>query len=64
MKPLVIVDKDKCDGCGLCVEVCPTSVFELKNGKAEVVDQNKCMLCYGCMPLCPREAIKVEDQDP
>ncbi len=64
MKPLVTVDKDKCDGCGLCVEVCPTSVFELKNGKAEVVDQSKCMLCYGCMPLCPREAIKVEDLDP
>ena len=25
----IIVDTDKCDGCGLCVEVCPASLFQV-----------------------------------
>lgn len=25
----LIVDTDKCDGCGRCVEVCPNDILEL-----------------------------------
>jgi NAD-dependent dihydropyrimidine dehydrogenase PreA subunit len=25
----IIIDTDKCDGCGKCVEICPKNVYEL-----------------------------------
>ncbi|MFX1564056.1 MAG: 4Fe-4S binding protein [Promethearchaeota archaeon] len=25
-----VVDKDKCTGCGTCVDVCPSEVFTLE----------------------------------
>ena len=31
----VIVNADKCTGDGECVDVCPTQVYELKDGKAD-----------------------------
>jgi len=29
-----IVDEEKCQGCGECVDVCPVEVFELQNEKS------------------------------
>ena len=30
----VVVDKEKCEGCEECVEVCPVDVFEMEDGKS------------------------------
>jgi len=32
--PKIIVDKEKCIGCGACVSICPKN-FELAEGKAK-----------------------------
>jgi DNA-directed RNA polymerase subunit D len=60
-KPIIEVD-DKCDGCGLCVEKCPTKVFDLKNNKAVVNKDNllKCHLCNECVELCSKDAVTVK----
>ncbi|MFP4036319.1 MAG: 4Fe-4S binding protein [Desulfobacteraceae bacterium] len=34
----VVVDKDKCEGCEECVEVCPVDVYEMVDGKSEPVN--------------------------
>src|SRR3989338_2657566 len=34
-RPIIEIDS-KCDGCGKCVEVCPTKTLELKDSKASV----------------------------
>ncbi len=57
MKPTV--DKNKCTGCGTCVDVCPMDVFELKE-KAEVKSPDACIGCRACELQCPEKAIKVE----
>ncbi|MFO7710977.1 MAG: ferredoxin family protein [Candidatus Woesearchaeota archaeon] len=57
MKPTV--DKNKCTGCGTCVDVCPMDVFELKE-KAEVKNPDECIGCRACELQCPEKAIKVE----
>jgi len=52
-------DREKCTGCGKCTEVCPHSVFEVLNRKAEIVKRDLCMECGACALNCPAEAIKV-----
>ena len=48
---------DKCLGCTLCLNICPTkaiSVFVNKNQEEYVkVDDNKCIQCGKCEKLCP-----------
>jgi NAD-dependent dihydropyrimidine dehydrogenase PreA subunit len=53
-------NKDKCKGCGFCVEVCPHRVFVMENGRADIVDKDRCMECGACALNCPFEAITVE----
>ncbi len=59
--PKITVDKEKCNGCGTCVDTCPAGVFELKDGKAEPVNQDACLACHACEANCPTGAITVEE---
>ncbi len=59
--PKPIVDKNKCTGCGACVNVCPVNVFEMKDGKAEPVKAGDCIGCRACENSCPAGAITVKD---
>jgi len=57
----IAIDREKCNGCGLCVDVCKDFGLELLDGKA-VVGKNSafgCMACGHCMMICPRGAITV-----
>ncbi|MEN2974341.1 MAG: 4Fe-4S binding protein [Candidatus Caldarchaeales archaeon] len=58
---MVSVDKGKCTGDSECVTICPVSVFELQNGKAEPVNQNLCIGCRSCEAVCPTGAITVTE---
>jgi NAD-dependent dihydropyrimidine dehydrogenase PreA subunit len=49
----------KCTGCGRCVEVCPQSVFEMRDKKAAVMDRDLCMECGACAMNCDFGAITV-----
>lgn len=55
-----IVDKEKCEGCGNCVDVCPADVFELQEGVAVVVNGEACLECGTCVEECPPQAITLE----
>jgi heterodisulfide reductase subunit A len=45
-----------CDGCGLCLKICPLNAITLTDGKAKV-NPLLCNGCSGCIPDCPKEAI-------
>jgi len=51
--------EDLCTGCGLCTQVCPHAVFELKNGTADIVDMDACIECGACVNNCPTGALSV-----
>lgn len=54
------LNREKCTGCGMCLEVCPHGVFTLKEGKSEINDKNFCMECGACAKNCPFDAISVK----
>ena len=54
------LDRDKCVGCGLCLEVCPHAVFRMAAQRAEIIDRDACMECGACQANCPAGAIHVE----
>ena len=65
----VKVDWTKCDGDGICVDVCPVDVFELQDlpeypdtQKSVPVREEDCLLCMACVVQCPTEAITVEEE--
>lgn len=55
------VDKEKCTGCGECVEVCPTEVFELEDEKSDPANADECLGCESCVEVCEAGAITVEE---
>ena len=53
----VMLDKDKCCGCTICLKRCPTEAIRVLNGKA-VIFGNKCIDCGECIRVCPYHAKK------
>jgi NAD-dependent dihydropyrimidine dehydrogenase PreA subunit len=52
------VDYETCAGHGDCVDVCPSSVYELKDGKTVPVRIGECIECCSCVAACPVHAIQ------
>lgn len=57
----IYIDRDKCNGCELCLPSCPFAAIEMQEGKAVILEE-ACTLCKACLDVCPEEAIiKLED---
>lgn len=54
------IDKDKCTGCGKCVEVCPFGAMVVPNGGRPTVVELMCEGCGVCKLVCPTGAIDVK----
>ncbi len=50
------VDKDKCNACKSCVDVCPSQAIEVPDAYA-VVKVDDCIDCNACADACPSGAI-------
>ncbi len=53
----LIVEKDLCKGCGICVAFCPKNVLEIKDNKVNIHDIDSCIQCGLCELRCPDFAI-------
>ena len=54
-----VVDKDKCNGCGTCVQACPAEVIKMEQNRP-VIDKKACIECGVCVDQCPAQAIAME----
>lgn len=63
----VSVDLAKCNGDGVCVDICPTQVFEMKavtgyeGTKSVVINNDACIGCKACEVQCATQCITVTD---
>ena len=62
----IIIDRERCKGCELCMLVCPQKIIVMsksynKKGyhPAEQINQEKCTGCAFCAMTCPDIAIEV-----
>ena len=51
------IDPAKCNGCGLCVERCPTGALAMQGALAVIARLDLCSYCATCEDICPTEAI-------
>lgn len=60
----IVVDKDKCTGCGECKEACPkgAKIWNVED-KAMATNLRFCHLCTICAGKCPQQAIHVIRED-
>jgi 2-oxoglutarate ferredoxin oxidoreductase subunit delta len=66
MKGAIVVDIEKCKGCGVCIANCPTGTLSLNkevNGKgynyAYMANPETCTGCTNCATVCPDTVITV-----
>jgi len=53
----VVIDQEKCTGCGICVERCQRCFTENNGEITADANRETCILCGHCVSLCPSEAI-------
>ena len=51
----------RCDGCGHCVDICPSDIMHIDKTyrRAYNIEPNMCWECYSCVKACPQNAIDV-----
>ncbi len=51
----------RCDGCGHCVDICPSDIMHIDKTyrRAYNIEPNMCWECYSCVKACPHNAIDV-----
>lgn len=54
---LPTIDLLRCNGCGMCEELCPTAAVEVRGGRALIVRPDDCTFCEVCESYCPEGAI-------
>ena len=68
-KGSIVVDAERCKGCGYCVEFCPKCCLEMGQTPnsmgylyAVFSDPESCTGCAACREMCPDFAIEVHRQ--
>jgi len=59
LRDIILIDEDKCDGCGLCIPSCPEGALEIIDGIAKLTAESYCDGMGACVGECPQDAMTV-----
>jgi coenzyme F420-reducing hydrogenase delta subunit/ferredoxin len=53
---IAVINPNKCNNCGICVDLCPYNAFERMNERI-LINSLACTGCGACVPECPQKAL-------
>jgi MinD superfamily P-loop ATPase len=62
-RKIINIDREKCNGCGLCVQACHEGAIQLVDGKAALISDIYCDGLGDCLPVCPTNAIQIIERE-
>jgi ferredoxin len=62
-RQIIRIDRDKCDGCGLCVPSCAEGAIQIVDGKAQLLADRFCDGLGACLGECPQGALTIEERE-
>lgn len=63
IRQIIKIDRDKCNGCELCVSACHEGAIGMVDGKATLLRDDYCDGLGNCLPVCPTGAITFEQRE-
>lgn len=63
VRKIIEIDRDKCNGCGLCARACHEGAICMVDGKAELLREDYCDGLGDCLPACPTGAITFVERE-
>ena len=63
IRRVIEIDREKCNGCGLCARACHESAIGLVHGKAQLLRDDYCDGLGDCLPACPTGAISFVERE-
>lgn len=63
IRKIIKINKELCNGCGLCVDACHEDAIGIIDGIATLLRDDYCDGLGNCLPACPMNAIFFEERD-
>ncbi len=60
---IIEIDREKCNGCGLCADACHEGAIGMVDGKAQLLRDDYCDGLGDCLPACPVGAITFVERE-
>ena len=62
-RKIIVIDEEKCNGCGQCVTGCAEGAIALTDGKAKLVSEVYCDGLGACIGECPVGALTLVEKE-
>jgi ferredoxin len=62
-REIIVIDEEKCNGCGLCVPECHEGALQIIDNKARLISDLFCDGLGACIGHCPEGALTIEKKE-
>ena len=60
---MVIINKGKCNGCKICIDICHEHCMNIENNLI-TIKYSQCSTCGQCIAICPQQALTWDNVQP